>query len=180
MEQPATARSDPRAEGRRGKAFFPGGGASIWALLLTGVLAAHLLVAAEGLRAGVLRAILASTALVEALAFLSFELRPRQFSERSGRPYDPAYHGVMQDFGFYNLAFALLLGVAAFDPAGSRTAIAVVVASYGVHASTHLLRYLGIYFGGGHPIPTRPRAYELRDGLQLAVPALGMLLFLPY
>ncbi len=179
MGRPATPRSDHRVEGRRTKGFFPGGGVSIWGLLLVVLLSTHLLMTEDHLRVTVLRGILVLTALAEALAFLSYEFRPRQFSEQCGRPYDPAYHGVMQDFGFYNLAFAVLLGFAALDPRSSTITIAVIVASYVVHASTHFLRYLGVYFGGGHPIPARPQAYELRDGLQLSVPAVGMLLFLP-
>ena len=113
MGPPATPRSDHGAEGRRSQGFFPGGGVSIWGLLLVVLLSTHLLTTDDHLRVAVLRGILVLTALAEALAFLSYGFRPRQFSEQCGRPYDPAYHGVMQDFGFYNLGFALLLGLAA-------------------------------------------------------------------
>ena len=152
----------------------------IWALLLVVLLVVHILTTDGAARASVLRAILILAALGESLAFVSYELRPRQFSEQCGRPYDPAYHGVMQDFGFYNFAFALLLGLAALDPPSSRITICVVVATYVVQGTTHIFRYLGFYVGGGHPIPTRPQGFELRDGLQLAVPALGIVLFFPW
>ena len=151
----------------------------IWALLLVVLLVVHILTTGGAARASVLRAILILAALGESLAFVSYELRPRQFSEQCGRPYDPAYHGVMQDFGFYNLGFALLLAVSALDPARAAIPIGVVIATYAVHAGAHILRYLGVYFGGGHAIPSRPRSFELRDGLQLLAPAVGLVLFFP-
>lgn len=153
-------------------------GGLFWVALLAVVLALYF---ATGSAAHLvlLRALLILTALGEAFAFVSNSLRPRRFAEQCGRPYHPAFHGVMQDFGFYNLAFALLLVLAAFDPPRHALLIAVVIASYLVHAGTHVFRYFGIYFGGGHPIPTRPNGFELRDGLQLLVPALGMILFFP-
>lgn len=169
---PETSSEEPVDKGRR-----PG---LIWAILLVVVLAVHLLTTGHAVRLSVLRGILILAALGEAMAFVSFELRPRRVSEQSGRPYDPAYHGVMQDFGFYNLAFALLLGLAALDPPSSRVTIGVVVATYVVHGAAHVFRYVGLYFGGGQPIPTRPQSFELRDGLQLAAPAFGMLLFFPW
>jgi hypothetical protein len=154
----------------------PGG--LFWAGLLAVVLALYF-ATGSAVHLTLLRALLILTAVGEALAFVSNSLRPRRFAEQCGRPYDPAYHGVMQDFGFYNLAFALLLVLAAFDPPRYALAIGVVIASYLVHSATHVLRYFGLYFGGGGPIPTRPRAFELRDGCQLLVPALGMILFFP-
>jgi hypothetical protein len=150
-----------------------------WAVLLVLVVVVHLVTTDAALRVAVLRAILVLAALGEALSFASFEFRPRRAAENSGRPYDPAYHGVMQDFGFYNLAIAMLLGLAAVDPQASPITLAVVVAIYLAHGTTHVFRYFGLYFGGGRPIPTRPQAFELRDGLQLAAPALGMILFFP-
>ena len=153
-------------------------GSFIWAALLAVVLALYF-ATGSAVHLALLRALLILTAVGEALAFMSNSLRPRRFAEQCGRPYDPAYHGVMQDFGFYNLAFALLLVLAAFDPPRYALPIGVVIASYLVHAGTHVLRYFGLYFGGGQPIPTRPRAFELRDGLQLLVPAFGMVLFFP-
>jgi hypothetical protein len=68
------------------------------------------------LRPTLLKAVLVLTAVGEALAFVSNSFRPRQFAELNGRPFDLAFHGVMQDFGFYNLAFAGLLALAALDP----------------------------------------------------------------
>ncbi len=183
MGQQSTAprpSSEDSSQSWRSMRLLPGGDASMWAFLIVALLVVHLLATGDLLRLAVLRGILLVTALVEALAFVSHELRPRHSLEQSGRPYDPAYHGVMQDFGFYNLAFALLLGLAVLDPTRGRVAIGVIVASYVVHALTHILRYFGLYFGGGHPIPTRPRTFELRDGLQLAAPILGLLLFFPW
>jgi len=160
-----------------GKSSNPNG--VVWVLLAAALVAANWLVTDPDARLLVLRVLLGATAAGELLAFVSNSLRPRQFAERCGRPYDPAYHGVMQDFGFYNLGFALLLGVSAFDPARATIPIGVVIAIYVVHAGAHLLRYLGVYFGGGHAIPTRPRGFELRDGLQLLAPAVGLALFFP-
>jgi len=150
----------------------------VWALLAV-LLVVLFLILGAGARPTLLRVVLAFTALGEALAFVSNAFSPRSFAEQNGRPYQPAFHGVMQDFGFYNLAFAGLLALAAIDPAGNRGILGVVVGSYLMHALTHILRYFGIYFGGGHAIPTRPRALELRDGLQLIAPALGIILFFP-
>ena len=130
-------------------------------------------------RLTLLKVVLVLTAAGEALAFVSNSFRPRRFAEQNGRPFHPAFHGVMQDFGFYNLAFAGLLALAALDPGSNRGLLGVITASYLVHALTHILRYFGLYFGGGHSISARPRALELRDGLQLIVPALGILLFFP-
>ena len=105
--------------------------------------------------------------------------RQRQSCEREGRPYDPAFHGVMQDFGFYNLAFAALFGLAALDPARSTIVIAVAIAFYTIHGLTHVFRYFGLYYGGGTRILTRPQQFELRDGLTLVAAATGMVLFFP-
>ena len=181
-QRTAVPRTSPgdSSDRQRSRSFFPGGNASLWAFSIVAILVVHLLATGDALRLGVLRGILLVTALVEAMAFVSYELRPRQSLEQSGRPYDPAYHGVMQDFASYNLAFATLLVLAALDPPRSKITIGVIVASYLTHALTHLFRYFGLYFGGGHPIPTRPQTFELRDGLQLAVPILGLLLFFPW
>ncbi len=179
LEHQTTSGEKPSRAPHEGRNLFPGGKAWLWALLVVVLLGIHLFATDNGVRLLILRSIVLLAALGEALAFVSNALRPRLFSERCGRPYDPAYHGVMQDFGFYNLATALLLGLAVLDPTGNRIIVGVIVASYVVHATTHVLRYLGIYFGGGHPIPTRPQEFELRDGLQLILPAMGMLLFFP-
>ncbi len=102
---------------------------------------------------------------------------PRWFAERNGRPYAPDYHGVSQDFGFYNLGFALLFGLAASDPLASVNVIAIASVVYVIHGLTHVLRYFGLYYGDGTPIPTRPQAFEMRDGLQLLAAAVGMMPF---
>lgn len=181
---PRSTMSDTAPEasdaGEPSRGFFPAGSPSLWALLVAAIVAVHLLASGDRLRLGLLRGLLIVTALFEALAFLSYELRPQKTVERSGRPYHPGYHGILQDAGFNNLAIALLLALAAIDPIRSRVSIGVIVACYVVHATAHVLRYFGIYFGGGHPIPTRPQAFELRDGLQLAAPIVGLLLFSPW
>ena len=105
--------------------------------------------------------------------------RARQMAEPTGRPYDPAYHGVRQDFGFYNLAIALLLVLCAANPERNVVILPAVILLYAVHGGTHLLRYLGLYYGGETPIPTRPRHFELRDALPLLVALAGLLLFRP-
>ena len=105
--------------------------------------------------------------------------RPRWFAERNGRPYDPAYHGVSQDFGFYNVAVASLFALAALDPKRNTAVLEVGIALYAVHGITHVLRYFGLYYGGGTPIPTRPQQAELRDALTLLAGAIGMVLFFP-
>ena len=153
---------------------------SFWGavIALTGV--AHVTLAAMSIRLAVLRGVLILAAAGECLGGGFGVFRPRWFAERNGRPYDPAYHGVSQDFGFYNLAFALLLALAARDPATNARVIAVAVVLYAVHGVTHMLRYVGLYYGGGTSIPTRPRAMEMRDGLQLVAAATGMVLFFPW
>ncbi|HUI25284.1 MAG TPA: hypothetical protein VL403_04300, partial [Candidatus Kryptonia bacterium] len=130
-------------------------------------------------RLNILRGILILAAAGEALGSAAGVLQPRWFTERNGRPYDPAYHGVTQDFGFYNLGFALLFGLAARDPMRNTSVIALAIAVYAIHAATHVFRYFGLYYGGGTPIPTRPQMFEMRDGLQLAAAAIGMFLFWP-
>jgi len=148
-----------------------------WAFLLVGLIPIRLILSSQSTRLDVLRGILLLTAAGEGLAFVSNVFRPRRFSQRCGRRYDPSYHGVMQDFGFYNLAFTAFLALAALDPMRSARVISVVIAAYAVHGVTHVLRYRGIYYGGGTPIPTRPQRLELRDGLQLLAAAMGMALF---
>jgi hypothetical protein len=74
---------------------------------------------------------------------------------------------------------ALLFGLAALDPRAGTTAIVVGIVLYAVHGGTHVLRWLGLYYGGETQVPTRPRAFELRDGLTLAAGLAGMVLFFP-
>ena len=152
---------------------------SFWGAVIAVIVVAHLTLAAESIRRDVLRGVLILAAAGEGLGGSFGVFRPRWFAERNGRPYDPAYHGVSQDCGLYNLAFALLLALAALDPASSARLIAVVVALYAVHGVTHVFRYVGLYYGGGTPIPTRPQSMEMRDGLQLVAAATGMVLFFP-
>jgi hypothetical protein len=150
-----------------------------WTGVITLAAILDLTVSAPSARLDVLRGILLLAAAGEALGGALGVFRPRWFNERNGRPYSAAYHGVVQDFGFYNLAFALLFAIAAVDPVRRAIVIAVAIALYAVHGLTHVLRCLGLYYGGGAPIPTRPRHFELRDGLMLLAPAVGMILFFP-
>ncbi len=152
----------------------------LWGGAIALTVVAHLTLTAESLRLGVLRGILILLAAGEGLGGTFAIFRPRWFAERNGRPYDPAYHGVSQDFGFYNLAFALLFGFAASDPEKSTTLLAVAIALYTIHGVTHVLRYFGLYYGGGTPIPTRAQQLELRDALTLLAGATGMALFSPW
>ena len=154
--------------------------AFFWGAVLALTVVANFVLANPSLRLGVLRGVLIFTAVGEGLLGGASQIfYPRRSAEREGRPYDPAYHGVMQDFGFYNLAFAALFGLAAFDPKGSTVVIAVAIALYALHGTTHVLRYFGLYYGGGTPIPTRPRQRDLEQGLTLLASATGMVLFLP-
>jgi hypothetical protein len=150
----------------------------VWGIVIALIVLLRVALAAESSRAHVLRAILILAATGEALGGSFGVFRPRWFAERNGRSYCPAYHGVSQDFGFYNLAFALLLALTALDPTAGTLVIAVGVVLYLVHGVTHVFRYFGLYYGGGTPIPTRPQSLELRDGLQLLAAATGMVLFI--
>ena len=118
-------------------------------------------------------------AAAEGMAGLMYVFRARRMAERAGRPYAAAYHGVMQDFGFYNLAMALLLALCALEPGRNIVILRAAIALYAVHGATHLLRYVGYYYGGETRIPTRARCLELRDALQLVVALAGMLVFYP-
>jgi hypothetical protein len=151
----------------------------VWGGLLLLVVLARLLLGNPSARQVVLRALLGLLAVAEGLAGVLYLFSARRMAERAGRPYSPAYHGVMQDFGFYNIAIALLFVLCAADPVGNVVVLRAAIVLYGLHASTHILRYLGLYYGGEVPIPTRPRFLELRDGLQLVVGLGGMILFYP-
>ena len=115
----------------------------------------------------------------EALGAFVGIFRARRMAAPTGRPYDPAYHGVRQDFGFYNLAMALLFVLCAVNPERNAVVLPAAIVLYAVHGGTHLLRYFGLYYGGETPIPTRPRRFELRDALPLLVALAGILLFYP-
>ena len=147
--------------------------------LIALILVANFALADASIRLNVLRGILVLAAVGEGLGGSFGVFRPRWFAERNGRPFDPAYHGVSQDFGFHNLAFALLFGLAALDPMRNTSVIAVAIGSYTVHGVTHVFRYFGLYYGGGTPIPTRPQQIELQQGLELIAAATGMVLFFP-
>src|SRR5262245_23700110 len=87
-----------------------------------------------------LRIVLLLTAAGEGFAAVANMLRAPQFAERNGRPYDPAYHGMMQDFGFYNLAVAALLVASAVDPVRNLPALGAIIGLYLIHGLTHVLR----------------------------------------
>jgi hypothetical protein len=127
-----------------------------------------------------LRVVLILLALGEGvLGFVAQVFYPQRSAEREGREYNAGYHGVMQDFGFYNLAFALLYGIAALDPHRNVAVIAVAIVLLLLHGATHVARYFGIYYGGGTPIPGRPTRRELEQGLVLLAAAAGLVIFFP-
>jgi len=150
-----------------------------WAVLLVLVVIVGLGVRDEPLRHRCLQSVLILTAMAEAMAGFMYVFKARRMAERAGRPYAPAYHGAMQDFGFYNLTMALLLTLCAADLAKNAVVLWAAVALYAVHGGTHVLRYFGFYYGGETRIPTRPRDLELRDGLQLVVALAAMIVFYP-
>jgi len=149
-----------------------------WVVLLALVTAAGLTIHDVGARLVALRLVLASAAAAEGTAGITYVFRGRYMAERSGRPYAAAYHGLMQDFGFYNLALALLFALAALDPTRNLLVIRIGMALYAVHGGTHVLRSLGLYYGGEARVPSRAAALEVRDALQLLVALTGMALFL--
>jgi hypothetical protein len=151
----------------------------VWGGVLFGLLAAGATVTDASLRRIVLRAVLVLMAAGEGVGAVIGIFLARRMAAPTGRPYDPAYHGVRQDFGFYNLAMALLLALCAADPERAIVVLPAVIVLYAVHGGTHLLRYLGVYYGGEVPVPTRPREMELRDALPLVVALAGLLLFYP-
>lgn len=151
----------------------------VWPVLVALLLTAGFTLEEGFLRSALLRLVLVGMALGEALgAFLQI-FRARLSAPLNGRTYSPDYHDVQQDFGFYNLAFAILFTLAALEPERNSGLIAVAILFYAIHGVTHLLRYLGLYYGGGGPLATRPRRLELRDALVLLTPALGLALFFP-
>ncbi len=151
----------------------------VWGAIVACLAVGAFSVEDAGIRIHVLRVVLILSALGEAVGGFFQVFRARHMSSVTGRPYDPAYHGVVQDFGFYNFAVALLFGLAALDPAANTVAISLGVVLYAVHGGTHVLRSLGIYYGGETRIPGRSPATELRDGLPLVAACVGFLLFFP-
>ena len=154
-------------------------GALAWVALAALIAGSALIITDSLIRVRILRGVLVLAALGECLGGFFQVFRARHMSEKTGRPYAPAYHGAVQDFGFYNFAVALLFGFAALDPASSQVVIGVGIALYAVHGGVHLLRYMGVYFGGETRVPTRPREMELRDGIPLITAGTGLLLFFP-
>ena len=150
-----------------------------WAVLLLLVTGAGLALKDVWLRQEALRAVLVLMAAGEGTAGFMYVFRAPRMVERAGRPYAAAYHGVMQDFGFYNLTMAVLLSLCALEPGRNLVILRAAIALYAVHGGTHVLRYLGHYYGGETRIPTRARRLELRDALQLIVALAGMLAFYP-
>lgn len=146
--------------------------------LLLLVVAAGLTVKDEPLRRHGLQVVLVLMAVGEGLGGFIQVFRAPRMSAFTGRPYDPAYHGALQDFGFYNLAMAFLFVLCAANPERN-VVLPVAILLYAVHGGTHLLRYFGLYYGGETPIPTRPRHFELRDAWPLLVALAGLLLFYP-
>ena len=152
----------------------------LWGGLLLLVVLARLTLGDPSARQVTLRVFLILLAVAEGLAGFFYLFSARQMAERAGRPYNAAYHGVMQDFGLYNLGTALLFVLCATDPVRNVVVLQAAIIFYGLHAITHILRYFGLYYGGETSIATRPRHLELRDGLQLAVGLGAMILFYPY
>lgn len=152
----------------------------LWGGLLLLVVLARMILADPSARQVALRVFLLLLAVAEGLAGFVYVFSAQQMAERAGRPYNAAYHGVMQDFGFYNLGVALLFVLCATDPVRNVVVLRAAIVFYGLHAVTHILRYFGLYYGGETAIATRPRHLELRDGLQLAVGLVVMIFFYPY
>lgn len=150
-------------------------GAAVIGLVVVG----GLVVDDPGIREGALRSALLLAAAGEAVGGGMQVLAARRMSAYTGRPYAPAYHGTVQDFGFYNLAMALLLARAAMDAAARSAILPAVVALYGVHGGTHLLRFFGLYYGGDAAVPTRSRDLELRDALPLLAALAAFVAFRP-
>jgi hypothetical protein len=177
-----------RREGVRSKAMPQSDDASkstVRVLLFCGgllllVVLGRFILADPSARQVALRAFLVLLAGAEGLAGFFYVFSAQQMAERAGRPYNAAYHGVMQDFGFYNLGTALLFVLCATDPLRNVVVLRAAIVFYALHAVTHILRYFGLYYGGETAIATRPRHLELRDGLQLAVGLAAMIFFYPY
>jgi len=151
----------------------------LWAGVLLVLVSARFLAKDEPTRRHGLQAVLMLMAAGEAVGAFAGVFRARRMAEPTGRPYNPAYHGVRQDFGFYNLAIALLSALCAANPERNIVVLSAAIVLYAVHGGTHLLRYFGLYYGGEVPVPTRPRHFELRDALPLLVALAGVLIFYP-
>ena len=148
-----------------------------WSTIVLVALIGRYLVPDGPMRSGALRAILVLMAVGEAAAGVLQVFRARQAAAMAGRTYSASYHGLVQDFGFYNLAMAALFVLGAVDPPRNRVVLPVAMLLYGMHGGTHVLRAFGIYYGGETAIATRPAAYEMRDALPLLAALAGLLLF---
>src|SRR5262245_3807016 len=148
-----------------------------WSTIVVAALIGRYLVPEGSPRDFVLRAILLLMAAGEAAAGVLQVFRARQAATMAGRTYSASYHGLVLDFGFYNLDMATLFVLGAVDPGRNRVVLPVAMLLYGVHGGTHVLRAFGIYYGGERAIATRPPAYEMRDGLPLVAALVGLLLF---
>lgn len=150
-----------------------------WGVIVVAVLALDFALRDAATRRLALQAVLLAMAGGEGLGAFMQIFRARQMGGLTGRRYDAAYHGVVQDFGFYNLAVAVMLALCALDPRRNVAVLIGVIILYAVHGGTHLLRSFGRYYGGEAPVATRPRQFELRDGLPLLVALVAVLLFYP-
>lgn len=81
-----------------------------------------------------LQVLLMLLAVGEGLAGFFYVFSARRMAERSGRSYHPAYHGVRQDFGFYNLGTAFLFALCATDPARNVVVLQAASVFSGLHA----------------------------------------------
>jgi len=153
--------------------------AMVWGGLLLVVVGAGSTMRDEPMRRVGLRVVVSLMAAGEGCAAFMQVFRARRLSAVTGRPYDAAYHGMVQDFGFYNLAMGLMLGLCAANPERGGVVLPAAIVLYAVHGGTHLLRYFGLYYGGEVSVPTRPRYFELRDALPLLVGLAGIVIFYP-
>ena len=144
----------------------------LWGGLLLIVIAAGFGLGDTAWRRDALRAVLGLLVLVELMLAV-----PQLFHHH--RTTAEAAVGPTQDAGFYNLAMALLFALCAADPERNAVVLMAAVPLYAVHGGTHVLRYLGVYYGGEAPVPGRPRHLDLRAGLQLLVAFAALLAFSP-
>jgi len=125
-------------------------------------------------RGVMLQAVLLSIALGELGGGLTQAFLTRSLFDRAGRPYHSGHHGVVQDFGLYDLAMAAILLVVASRPEAYAAILYIVTALYAFHGIVHVLRYKGVVAGAD---PNQE--LDLRQGLPLLVAALGLFLFRP-
>jgi hypothetical protein len=121
-----------------------------------------------------LRAVLLLIAVGELVGGVTQAFLTRPLFARAGRPYHPGHHGIVQDFGLYDLAMAAILVCIAIAPQSRSPVLGVVTMLYAVHGLVHLLRSRRL-LAGADPDP----GADLRQGLPLLIGALGLLLFRP-